>query len=1100
MGNISSRQGKDGKSPLQLGQKYLEDARPASKYGKIGLAAGLYKESINFLQQALKEAKSGAEIVKDLLLEATEELGEFYITINDFQLALICFQEAKKLGSKIAKNKIEQLTAEKFTQEEKSHISSNDIDDTVSLSKYLLATDKMTHEYRKQKSIAIDIVNEFAKEKGKDKAKIAEVVALAPLDEPEIIKSLVNAVVEAINQSTLFNVDAVEGLTQIISHCDSSLLSADDYVQIFRVLKSRFTAIHQQSDEFILKMVVSLSQLLDVMVDAHVKDLDRITEHEDLYDQLNDLSDHENPRIVYHSGKARQALVRVPNNESKFRSMFRRGKAFGEGVMDIKSAVTSFDPTQLFDAYLSFKEAFKFVSRRQEWYDALFYTQLCLDCGRFDSFEHFLMQTCFDQNEMFVLGLITQLEKFIPTAKTDIQNQAIRLLGSIFIAEEKHTKVLHFLITVLINFALCRDQGLREDARSLLARLPSQINDDKQRKILKNNVPDFTEMKLQAEEEKVIMQFSLFSRVKDKHLRESGIVPIVSPDATAAKKIQQLKAHVLEDKGISNELSIYVPAQGAYENNESAKFNLVQRVSEYINVDDPTTVLLLKGDAGSGKSTFNRFLERYLWQHYEPNTDAPIPFFISLPSLENPETHLVQEHLRDIANRYGVLFTDEEIMYLRSHHKFVLILDAYDEMNAIKGNAAVFRNIYLSNRLETLNAKVVISCRTEFFVNELNSNAERYFTPSPLDRVSNSHSMTVMNVVSFDETQLADYINQYLMLHPKAKWKDPAIYQQHIKNIRGMKELVKKPYLLNIAMDVMPSIVEKYLDLTQYSETQKITEAKLKDEFFANWFERGHKRLKDAAPDIEIFWRFSEDLGEVMLRQNVSFIERPSRSIIESIERMDPATKAKFVSDPFIRFYEKSNSQAWDACPLKYIGNNRWAFLHDSLREYFAVKRGNRRDLERHKASVNPAPLNVSSATSSSSSASSSAVVMSKFAIPRRTQGAASKSVTVVPTSQRMSVEKPSSPILPNNAVVQGSSPPSSLPPLHLMPSPIAPPVPVPIPLNPLIHVLPALPTTGVHLRHVASSASPPPIPPKPNNPDAEHHNNNTTLHGRRLN
>ena len=57
-------------------------------------------------------------------------------------------------------------------------------------------------------------------------------------------------------------------------------------------------------------------------------------------------------------------------------------------------------------------------------------------------------------------------------------------------------------------------------------------------------------------------------------------------------------------------------------------------------------MLLLLGEAGSGKSTFIRYLAQSLWEAYSLQGPlAPIPLFISLATLKDPSQNLIQKYL-----------------------------------------------------------------------------------------------------------------------------------------------------------------------------------------------------------------------------------------------------------------------------------------------------------------------------------------------------------------------------------------------------------------------------------------------------------------------
>ncbi|KAG0350856.1 hypothetical protein BGX24_008008, partial [Mortierella sp. AD032] len=75
--------------------------------------------------------------------------------------------------------------------------------------------------------------------------------------------------------------------------------------------------------------------------------------------------------------------------------------------------------------------------------------------------------------------------------------------------------------------------------------------------------------------------------------------------------------------------------------------------------------MLILGDSGSGKSTFNKHLELVLLQSY--TRGGRIPLFINLPAIDRPDKELITEQLRAYS------FTESQIQELKQHRQFILI-------------------------------------------------------------------------------------------------------------------------------------------------------------------------------------------------------------------------------------------------------------------------------------------------------------------------------------------------------------------------------------------------------------------------------------------
>jgi len=83
-------------------------------------------------------------------------------------------------------------------------------------------------------------------------------------------------------------------------------------------------------------------------------------------------------------------------------------------------------------------------------------------------------------------------------------------------------------------------------------------------------------------------------------------------------------------------------AKPSLQDSDDKLFSLVEAAGEFLEGDGQ--VMLIMGDSGAGKSTFNQYLENVLWQDYK--TGGRIPLFINLPAIKEPEENLVEGQLK----------------------------------------------------------------------------------------------------------------------------------------------------------------------------------------------------------------------------------------------------------------------------------------------------------------------------------------------------------------------------------------------------------------------------------------------------------------------
>ncbi|CAG8625899.1 35547_t:CDS:1, partial [Racocetra persica] len=265
-------------------------------------------------------------------------------------------------------------------------------------------------------------------------------------------------------------------------------------------------------------------------------------------------------------------------------------------------------------------------------------------------------------------------------------------------------------------------------------------------------------------------------------------------------------------------------------------------------------VLLILGSGCTGKSTFNRYLARRLWQSVKQDMTQPIPLFIALAPLEefiNKNQDFIEVYLRE----KGKLTTDQ-IKELRNR-KFVFILDGYDEI------AEHERHCYHSNMFSKWkNAKIIISCRPEY----LDVGYEKRFWPEE----NEERGFQEITLTPFSWNEIKQYIIRYVDYSKKNSRPLPLnadTYIQQIKNIPQIEDLVCNPILLKITLTVLPDLLGKI-------KTSQISRIVLYDEFVMKWFERAQDRLLKIQlkpKELKEFNRLNVDFTEHCLQFGKEF-------------------------------------------------------------------------------------------------------------------------------------------------------------------------------------------------------------------------------------
>ncbi|KAF0391985.1 NACHT domain-containing protein [Gigaspora margarita] len=329
-------------------------------------------------------------------------------------------------------------------------------------------------------------------------------------------------------------------------------------------------------------------------------------------------------------------------------------------------------------------------------------------------------------------------------------------------------------------------------------------------------------------------------------------------------------------------------------------------------------VLLLLGSGGTGKSTFNRYLARRLWEYAKDDMTKPIPLFIALAPLEgliNKNRDFIEAYLQERGN-----LSSDQIKELRNR-KFVFILDGYDEI------AERERHCYDSNMFtEWKNAKIIISCRPEY----LDEGSRNRFWP----KENGKKGFQELTLTPFSWAEIEQYTIKYADYYSKKNdsqlsWNTDR-YIQELKTISQIEELVCNPVLLKITLTILPSLRER--------GSSQINRIVLYDEFIKKWFERSQERLQKVqlkTEEREGFNRLNkEGFTNHCLQFGKDFAFEMFVSNNKVVVDYDPINEettsdwAKFLGDADVKLRLIRFSM-----PLFRRGNQYW-FFHKSLRDY----------------------------------------------------------------------------------------------------------------------------------------------------------------------
>ncbi|GAM51699.1 NACHT domain-containing protein [Mycoavidus cysteinexigens] len=392
------------------------------------------------------------------------------------------------------------------------------------------------------------------------------------------------------------------------------------------------------------------------------------------------------------------------------------------------------------------------------------------------------------------------------------------------------------------------------------------------------------------------------------------------------------------DATVKDALNLYVAPEGKVVNSGESgeRFDLNGTLKAFLESDKK--VFLLLGEAGSGKSTFNRYLARDLWESYEledRKEDERIPVFIPLTTLEDPNKNLLTEYFTEEG------FSIEQIQQLRQKRRFIFILDGYDE---IKHRQRAF---YTDNKLDKWDAKVVISSRPEY----LGPSYQSKFYPSGQVKVFEE-----CELAPFSKAAIRGYVESHVKHAQVSNW-NAAQYQSALSH-PDLQALIGNPFLLKIVLDVLPSLDSK----EGSSNRNSYTRGALYEQFAKNWFARSQSRLQGIQLTEEEQKTFNRLAEEDFIKHGIHFSQEFALALYEK-----QVLVATYLTE------KASEGQEWGAflsngdektrllrfnAPLSRQGD-QYRFIHKSIRDYFVARAlwgGTEKGIERGQL-LNQLPL-----------------------------------------------------------------------------------------------------------------------------------------------
>ncbi|KAF9945606.1 hypothetical protein BGZ72_001178, partial [Mortierella alpina] len=786
--------------------------------------------------------------------------------------------------------------------------------------------------------LTAQIAFQFLESKHKDEMSIAEVILLGSVLDRQDYRDVLSSLIKKLERDPLLNSAVLVGVVYFLESASPGYLIDDDLVRILRFLCKRLEETHMQlggtkkpASEHIYLLAIVVSRVLDKMVQGNVKGLRRTEDHGPLLDILARLKDSPDLCLKYQATCAWQALQYIGDDESPLQMTLRVGGGLVMAGLGVASAF-KLDIEGLFNGLREFGKVAGQIQdvtetviasaktaretgegvvdsllkgfrtgNKRAWYPALQGARVVISEGLLAEFRRIVYEAPCYRVQEFQWGICQLLGEIAmdPIWIMDIRLQAVDFLEDLLRSDSEWTtdsSVREAIRGILLRISTSEETAIRTHFNSLSQDSRRENNDDS------------TE------------PFPLITRLP---------TPDSSPLLAKALKAPSLEYdlhRVMAQRLEAHQQAAYIsPYAKANLTASDQPFPLMDKVMEFLKSDQQ--VFLILGDSGSGKTTFNRHLEYSLIKDYKQG--GPIPIFIYLPAIRNPETELITEQLKTLN------ITNNDIQELKRDRQFIIICDSYDE-------SRLKINLHRTNKLNQpgqWRVKLIISCRTTY----TSANCLHQFLPLPIDCYSppTVHLFQQAVIVPFSEGQIKDYVDQFVRdtelhrsLGVRSVW-STAEYMDKLTRIPNLLALVKNPFLLNLSLRSLPVAFKDDLDP---STVTKMSRLKLYGIFIDEWLEVNRHRLLSMNHSEATAKKLNELIEAGFNQIAIDYLEnlakaiyekQAGKSVVKYVHRDDKETwKAKFFGP------EEEITLLRESSPLTCV-ENLHSFIHRSLLEYF---------------------------------------------------------------------------------------------------------------------------------------------------------------------
>jgi NACHT domain-containing protein len=247
--------------------------------------------------------------------------------------------------------------------------------------------------------------------------------------------------------------------------------------------------------------------------------------------------------------------------------------------------------------------------------------------------------------------------------------------------------------------------------------------------------------------------------------------------------------------------SYFISQNVSYEIRErdrkTGKYRIVQRAEDaqqYLLgfIGGKFGICILLGDYGTGKTSICLNLTYRLAKEYVLTGEGPIPIFVSLRNYGEEKN--IYDFLFGILKRqYNIEVNTKILVELIEGGKFVLILDAFDEMTTSSDRNLTLKNFRQILSLSSMKTKIILTSRTHFFRSQSQlDDLLKLSMPS-----GKSSAIQLAQINPMDQEQIREFLKKRTI-----EWKDQLLT---ISQVYNLADLATRPLLLEMISKSMTS-------------------------------------------------------------------------------------------------------------------------------------------------------------------------------------------------------------------------------------------------------------------------------------------------------